>query len=547
MGFIEQMLGMETTPTPTPYRRNLSGMGPRGGGPDPAEVQRSKWVQNAGKAVHDALMMDKAQMYELEQSERNSQKLMAGGQYAQAMHQFANKDRFDATLPELLGAGTIKRVGGKLADKLTGPVPGVPVGDELIGVHNLRPEALAHADKMGGLPVPSIAVTKTGAPMEGFGDITLIAGDSLTTPKAGNPMFASDAYTPRYPTVDTKFSSKDSNKISEFFAEPFGKKHSWEAPKDSRGHHYAYGGDLDGELSNYGLKGMENHDLAKARYLHEKGKMPDVNDYNTEANGSLQWRREVNNLIEQDRDGFKEWVGELPERIGVEPKEKIFRGYDNNGNRKYAPHNMKNVVRQMKGNLRDGESMNYGLGSLRSNVTPKFRNKSAIKDKRDLVVSKADMETSKESLNDEFFKLAETLNGYDKQPSGYGYDVIQARLAEIPRYGTRSTLNEYYDNVPDSLVKKVDKFLKKLSEAPTEYFEGKPQRAVGLGEFKGAMVPEGSPSYVDEILAKSGISNVVKYADPKDRAKIIRNFEKEMFSFPAALGAGYLGYQGMEE
>lgn len=438
--------------------------------------------------------------------------------------------------------GSLDEPVGALGD-LTGigPVKNVPVGEELIGLHNLSPDNLLHAERLGALPVPSIGITKTGSPMSNFGDISLIAGDSLTTPKGGNPIFASDAFTPRYPTVETKFSSKDSDKISQFFAEPFGKKHSWETPKDSVGNHYAYGGDLDGELSRYGLKGMENHDLAKSKYLHEKGTMPDVNDYNTRENGSLQWRRKVDELIEQDRDGFKSWIDELPDKIGVEPKERIFTGYDRNGNSKYAPHTIKNLVRAMKGNLRDGEGMNFGLGALRATVTPKLKSKSAIKDRRSMIVSKGNMEVEKEDLSNEFFELAANLAQYDKLPEHrIGYDVVQSRLSEAPTYGTRRTLDEYYDGVPDSVVSKVDKFLKKLSEAPTEYFEGKPQRAVPLGEFEGALVPENVSTQVTEALARSGITDVVKYSSPEDRAKKIRKFDKQMFSIPAALGL--LGY-----
>ena len=117
MGFIEQMLGMETPPTLTPYRRNLSGMGPRGGGPDPAEVQRSKWVQNSAKAVHDALMISPEQAYELKLANRRREKLTEGGLYRQASA-MGLKEEAEALIPEMFGAGTMKRVGGKLAHEL---------------------------------------------------------------------------------------------------------------------------------------------------------------------------------------------------------------------------------------------------------------------------------------------------------------------------------------------------------------------------------------------------------------------------------------------
>lgn len=54
-------------------------------------------------------------------------------------------------------------------------VPGVKPGDELIVQHNLTAANLLKADKLGGLPVPSLAISKVGAPLENFGEITLIA------------------------------------------------------------------------------------------------------------------------------------------------------------------------------------------------------------------------------------------------------------------------------------------------------------------------------------------------------------------------------------
>lgn len=116
MGILEQIFGMEGGPAPTPYRRNLSGMGPRGGGPDPAEVQRSKWVQNSAKAVHDALMMDAEKQAELEELGNRQRKLIAGGRIDQAIS-MGGQEQFDALFPELIGGGVIKKV-GKLASEL---------------------------------------------------------------------------------------------------------------------------------------------------------------------------------------------------------------------------------------------------------------------------------------------------------------------------------------------------------------------------------------------------------------------------------------------
>ena len=72
--------------------------------------------------------------------------------------------------------------------------------------HNLSPENLEFADKMGGLAVPSLALTKEGAGVGkdgSFGSITLIGRKDLGDP-AINPTYDADAWTTRFPKPDYK-------------------------------------------------------------------------------------------------------------------------------------------------------------------------------------------------------------------------------------------------------------------------------------------------------------------------------------------------------
>ena len=71
----------------------------------------------------------------------------------------------------------------------------------LMFLHNTSAEKLARIDKMGGMPMPSIAVTKKDIPFEGFGDITMVGKPESFDPKASklNEAFSADAYTVRAP------------------------------------------------------------------------------------------------------------------------------------------------------------------------------------------------------------------------------------------------------------------------------------------------------------------------------------------------------------
>lgn len=77
---------------------------------------------------------------------------------------------------------------------------------DLIAVHNLNESKLTNAFELGGLVMPSIAITKSDFGHEGFGDITLIFDKSTIDPELNedNRIYGGDAYTPMFPTVINK-------------------------------------------------------------------------------------------------------------------------------------------------------------------------------------------------------------------------------------------------------------------------------------------------------------------------------------------------------
>ena len=87
---------------------------------------------------------------------------------------------------------------------------------DLIVTHNLTADNLLHAAKMGGLAVPSLAVTKRDTPLTGFGEITLIGPPELADPKgyAGTKVFGADIYSPRYPNIERELNRKAVDALS---------------------------------------------------------------------------------------------------------------------------------------------------------------------------------------------------------------------------------------------------------------------------------------------------------------------------------------------
>jgi hypothetical protein len=316
-----------------------------------------------------------------------------------------------------------------------GALPGVGVGrkaaqvaeDELmLALHNTDARKLGMIEKLGGLPVPSMAITKPEQGFRSFGDISLVGGPEFATPSRGNPVFASDVYSPRFPSL---------------------------------------------------------------------------NDDQT----------------------------------------KIFRGFNNNGNRMYRPLNLENVVKEMKGGIRGGEGYNYGAGSVRSAVTPQFRSFNSVQNARGKIVSDAEFDPLKEQANERLFALADEFHPYSKYGgSSFQHATNFAETLQDIGKGKFSAWGQDYEDLPPELKAKAHEYLGSLRDMPTEYFEAKPQRGVSLNEFQGAVVPHDAPVEAKDTLRSMGVPKIVEYdrEAPGSQQEAFRTFRNSMFSLAPLAAAG---------
>ena len=81
---------------------------------------------------------------------------------------------------------------------------------DLIVYHNVSAGKLREAIKLGGLPMPSLAITKRDIPFGDFGEITLIGDKDMIDPRKSrsNEVFSRDAYTVRKPVVNYEVPAK---------------------------------------------------------------------------------------------------------------------------------------------------------------------------------------------------------------------------------------------------------------------------------------------------------------------------------------------------
>lgn len=81
---------------------------------------------------------------------------------------------------------------------------------DLVVYHNVSAGKLREAIKLGGLPMPSLAITKRDIPFGDFGEITLIGDKDIIDPRKSrsNEVFSRDAYTVRKPVVNYEAPAK---------------------------------------------------------------------------------------------------------------------------------------------------------------------------------------------------------------------------------------------------------------------------------------------------------------------------------------------------
>ena len=132
---------------------------------------------------------------------------------------------------------------------------------DLIVTHNISADGIMHANKMGGLPLASVAVAKQSNPLTNFGEVTLIGSRHYIDPKGVNKaqVFGSDIYSPRYPRISYEYSAKNQKALFNRFEK---------SAKEIEDRAFDY--DFTQGLEDTGAKqAMLNSDAVKYQFLKE--------------------------------------------------------------------------------------------------------------------------------------------------------------------------------------------------------------------------------------------------------------------------------------
>lgn len=464
------------------------------------------------------------------------------------------------------------------------------IEDLLVVQHNLTAANLLHVNKMGGLAAPSVAIAKSKNPLMGFGEITLVGDKNLVRPSSDTQAFGADIYSPRYPKVSYDFTKQNIATLEKAVAEGLalteggvsdpqlldddpvralrdnpavlaqyllniGKKPKIVRVKKTKFEHPELKKFLNSKMDAFDMgRDPEFKRIVAETYAKKREHLPEgvrkATEMDDEGKASLArkraneieyYKRNLRNVGKIDkiatRNGLRKQIKNQAEFsdfvLGLieqaSPKERLFKGFTYSGTRRYQEHTLDNVIKELKKNLRSGEGFNYGLGSIRSTVTPKFRSIEDIQKNRNRIMDSESFEVVKEEMLAEYNALSDKLEAYH---DAHHFDTAAIALTDSAKMGIPKALRENgFENVPVELRQELAGFMDKLKSMPTEYFEVKLLRAVSLGEFSGAVVPSNVSPKVIEALKANGITDIRKYkADDKDaRVNAIAKFNDLFF------------------
>ena len=289
----------------------------------------------------------------------------------------------------------------------------------------------------------------------------------------------------------------------------------------------------DDGIKNPWLKSLEN-DLKVI-----KGEMklqPEIDEWKTEKN-----KKDV-----AIKNGIEEYLKEQVKAIYGEKGIRNDKEYlTPSGNRRsfwqlHDEYNLENIVDNLTSQDTKGSQQGFGtgFGHIQSQMANRFNSIEDIKNAENRLV---DMSETNEKLVEIRTKLEQDLDVLaDKSGSDWGgLDLASELVADFAKgnhdiASFRKLLKNYYQTfggVTDTDIQNIIDDLEILKEIPTDYFEAKPQRAVGLDEVQAIVIPNTTDAEFKQQLQDAGLK-YYEY-DPTiegDRQRVINQFDDLKFS-----------------
>lgn len=406
--------------------------------------------------------------------------------------------------------------GGASAAKRIDP-PEIP----MIAHHNTNLPGIMAADELGGIPMPSVAISRADAPMGEFGDISLLLRPDQVNPARGVNVFASDAYTGRQDHGFKMFTDRDAA-LENIAADP------------NFGHFLDMFKGYSGVVNRFEtLDDM----MAVAQYGVDK-RILNPKDYSTLGKYARAVRQEG-----QSRGDYNDTKMGYP---GLEAYGDVKRflaakdPYTPMGNpRAPVELTLQEIMKRMRSDraYNAGTEGYKGAGLLRAISAEQFRNMTQIKNNRDLLMPRDSPEM--QATMDRWNRVSNNVVSVVSNNHFNGHRAKAEEVIQDAAMGRGVAWANLTDDQNAAVREAVYRLREEAKGLPTEYFEAKPKRIIELSDIDGAVVPENTPEAAD-LLQNAGVKNVARY-NPDNRQSVMAGFKDFLFGVPALGTTGILG------
>ncbi|MBF1085084.1 hypothetical protein [Solobacterium sp.] len=397
----------------------------------------------------------------------------------------------------------------------------------LVAYHNMSADSLSKALKLGGLPVPSVAITKKDIEYNNFGDISLVIPKEVIDPKT-TPIFSRDAWTQTFPYIYKAWREENAsalyNEMLPVLKELNAEKGQFEALKNPM----VMG--VDDSTSINFVERILNKEETKYYFLSTIGKEPKIK-YAKRKDGStyidsIKLREDVEKKLnaKATAKAFEEWKNEISEKLLGEPKIEV-KG-------RKVDLTLENVVEAMVGQQQNKQKGALGntKGSVIAASAKRIKSMKSLKAEANNKISgDIDIEDESNNTNKAYEDVKQGIDAFmNDMVEHYAYnstfdafnDALQVLIMMQQKNKSFDVAARSNDFTPtDEMREKAEKLVEQISNLPVRYFEAKPQRAVKFDEIKAAIVPKGTDKTLIKELKSHGI-HIEEYEQDVEQSRL---------------------------
>ena len=397
----------------------------------------------------------------------------------------------------------------------------------LVAYHNISADGLSKALKLGGLPVPSIAITNKDIEYNNFGDISLVIPKEVVDPKT-TPIFSRDAWTQTFPHILKAWREENASELYDkmlpILKELKAEDGQLKALKDARVM------DIDDSTSIDFVERIFNKDEVKYYFLSTLGKAPKIK-YGTYKNGStyidsIKLREDIDKKlnVKATAKSFEVWKNNVRENLLGEPKIEV--------NGRKVDLTLENVVTAMVGQQQNKQKGMFGntKGSVIAASAKRIKSMKSLKSEAENKISgDIDLEDERNNANKAYEEVKQNIDAFmSDMVEHYEYsssfdafnDALQVLITMQQKkidFNTAARSNHFTPT--DNMREKAESIVDAISNLPVRYFEAKPQRAVKFDEIKAAIVPKGTDKTLIKELKSHGM-HIEEYENGVENSRV---------------------------